>query len=89
MGLVDLDFKPAVPVFDANVALGRRHDRRQSVDTAETTLAQMDRVGIERALVYTPHAAVYDSREGNNPLARIDPGYIQTHAAVRVQPHVR
>ena len=71
MALVDLDFKPAVPVFDANVALGRRHDRRQSVDTAEATLAEMDRVGVERALVYAPHAAVYDSREGNNLLLEL------------------
>jgi predicted TIM-barrel fold metal-dependent hydrolase len=27
MAEIDLDFKPTVPVFDANVLLGRRHDR--------------------------------------------------------------
>ena len=68
MGRVDLDFKPAVPVFDANVALGRRHNRRQSVDTAAATIAEMDRTGVERALVYAPHAAVYDSLQGNSYL---------------------
>ena len=45
MGRIDLDFKPAVPVFDANMALGRRHNRRQSVDTAADTLAEMNRGG--------------------------------------------
>jgi predicted TIM-barrel fold metal-dependent hydrolase len=65
---VDLDFKPTVPVFDANIALGRRHDRRVAVDTVEDTLAAMDRAGVERALAYSPHAANYDSREGNDLL---------------------
>ena len=65
MGQVDLHFEPTVPVFDANVALGRRHNRRVAVDTAEGTLRAMDRAGIDRALVYSPHAAAYDSRDGN------------------------
>jgi predicted TIM-barrel fold metal-dependent hydrolase len=65
MGRVDLDFKPAVPVFDANVALGRRHDKRVVVDTVEGTLEVMDRSGVDRALVYAPHAATFDSRDGN------------------------
>ena len=65
---VDLDFKPTVPVFDANIALGRRHDRRVAVDTVEDTLAAMDRAGVDRALAYSPHAANYDSREGNDLL---------------------
>lgn len=65
---VDLDFKPTVPVFDANIALGRRHDRRVAVDTVEDTLKAMDRAGVDRALAYSPHAANYDSREGNDLL---------------------
>ena len=68
MGQVDLHFKPSVPVFDANVALGRRHDRRVSVDTTEGTLKAMDRADVERAVVYAPHAAGYDSTEGNTLL---------------------
>ena len=68
MGRIDLNFEPAVPVFDANVALGRRHNRRQSVDTAEATIAEMDRTGVHRALVHAPHAAVYDSLQGNGHL---------------------
>ena len=65
MGNVDLDFRPSVPVFDANVALGRRHDRRVRVDTVEGTLKAMSRVGVGRALVYSPHAASFDPGDGN------------------------
>ena len=54
MGEVDLHFKPAVPVFDANMALGRRNDRRVLFDSVEDTLREMDRAGVERGLVYSP-----------------------------------
>ena len=62
---VDLDFRPEVPAFDANAALGRRHDQRVAVDDAAGLLAEMDRAGVARALVYAPHAAAYDSSDGN------------------------
>ena len=65
MGKIDLNFKPSVPVFDANLALGRRHDRRVVVDETEGVLKAMDDVGVDRAVAYAPHAAGYDSREGN------------------------
>ena len=68
MGQVDLSFRPAVPVFDANVALGRRHDRVVSEDGADGTLKEMDRLGVGRALVYAPHAATFDTMEGNETL---------------------
>jgi len=68
MGKVDLDFRPSVPVFDANVALGRRTDRRVRVDTVGGALKAMDQAGIEKALVYSPHAALIDSTTGNNML---------------------
>ena len=70
MGQVDFEFKPEVPVFDADVALGRRHDRRVAVDGVEGTLAEMDRAGVERAQVYAPHAAGWDSSQGNESLVR-------------------
>lgn len=68
MGEVDLNFKPEVPVFDANIALGRRHNRRVKIDTLEGTLAAMDHSGVDRALAYSPHAATFDSRDGNDLL---------------------
>ena len=68
MGIVDSNFKPSVPVFDSNVALGRKHTRRVIVDNAEGTLAAMDYAGIARALVYSPHSVAWDSQEGNQIL---------------------
>ena len=68
---IDLDFRPQAPTFDANAALGRRHDRRVAVDDAAGLLAEMDRVGVERALVYAPHAAAFDSAEGNAGLLEV------------------
>ena len=68
MGHVDLSFRPSVPVFDANVALGRRHLRLVRVDTLKGTLESMSLAGIGRALVYSPHAAAFDSRDGNQSL---------------------
>jgi predicted TIM-barrel fold metal-dependent hydrolase len=65
LGKIDLHFEPSVPVFDANASLGRRHDRRVAVHTAADTLAAMDDGGVDRAVVYAPHAAGYDSCEGN------------------------
>ena len=68
MGQIDLNFRPSVPVFDANVALGRRHDRRVSVDTVAGTLRAMEQAGIGKALVYSPHAAAFDPEDGNRLL---------------------
>ena len=75
MGQVDLDFKPSVPVFDANVCVGRRHDKRVAVDTVEGTLAAMRRAGIGRALVYSPHATYWDPEEGNEILLETVAGH--------------
>ncbi len=68
VGQVDLNFKPSVPVFDANVSIGRRHDKRVAVDTVDGALEEMQRAGIGRALVYSPHAAYWDPEEGNEIL---------------------
>ena len=65
MGKVDLNFKPAVPVFDANAELGRRHDRRNLKDSPEQLFEEMARAGVDRALVWHPNGAAYDSMEGN------------------------
>ncbi|MCL0099247.1 amidohydrolase [Dehalococcoidia bacterium] len=71
MGQVDLNFAPSVPVFDANIALGRRHDRPVTSETAEQALAEMKRVGIGRAVVYSAHGAAFDARDGNEYLLDI------------------
>lgn len=71
MGQVDLDFKPSVPVFDANVALGRRHDRRVTSESAAQALAEMARIGIGRAVVYPAHGVAFDARDGNDYLVEM------------------
>ena len=68
MSKVKLNFTPSVPVFDANVALGRRHDKAVSVESPHDTKLEMERARIDHALVYSPHAASYDSGEGNQML---------------------
>ena len=85
IGRIDNNFKPLVPVFDANVALGRRHNRRVTADSAHDTLAAMDQAGVSRALVYAPHAATFDARDGNRILMetvrgepRLVPQYVCT-----------
>ena len=65
MSEIDFHFQPTVPVFDASIALGRRHDRRVAVDTLEGTLKAMKAAGVGRAVAYAPHAVERDPTEGN------------------------
>ena len=74
MGQVDLHFKPSVAVFDANMALGRRHDRPVRSHSAEGALAAMDMAGVRRALVYTQHAVEFDGPQGNELLIEMTAG---------------
>lgn len=75
MGLVEFDFHPSVPVFDANVSLGRRHDRPVRVDSVAGTLDAMKRAGVSRAVVHSPHAANFDGGEGHSVLLDSIRGY--------------
>ncbi len=68
MGEVDLHFKSSVPTFDACVALGRRFDRYVREDTVEGTLDVMDKAGVDKALVYSPHSIDFDAEQGNELL---------------------
>ncbi len=68
MGDIDLNFKSSVPAFDANMSLGRFHDHRVTANTVEETLAEMDRLGVDRAVVYSPLSAAFTSHEGNRRL---------------------
>lgn len=68
MGNIDINFKPSVDVFDANVSLGRRHNRRVRIDSVDATIEVMDQSGVGKALTYSAHAADFDSRDGNDLL---------------------
>lgn len=47
-----LSFRARVPVVDANVGVGHRHDRVSPVDSREQLLAELARHGVGRAVVY-------------------------------------
>ena len=68
MGNIELDFNPKVKVWDSNASLGPRHVFKVSVDNADQTIEEMERLKIEKAVVYSPHAVGFDSRDGNNYL---------------------
>ena len=74
MGQVDLHFRPSVAVFDANMALGRRHDRPVRSHTAQGALAAMDMAGVQRGVVYTQHAVEFDGPQGNELLIEMTAG---------------
>ena len=44
------------------------------MDDVAGTLAEIDRTGVERALVHAPHAAAYDSRELSGVIIPPAPG---------------
>ena len=64
--MTSLTFKPRVPVFDANIRVGDlRDDPAPCRNTAEL-LAEMDRHGVERALIYHAQAESISPIDGNN-----------------------
>ncbi len=71
MGAIDLNFRPSVPVFDANIALGRHNKRFLTSDSLAQAEIEMDRIGVGRALAYSMHAAVFDTEDGNEYLMDI------------------
>ena len=66
--MTSLNFKSRVPVFDANVRVGDLLDEPAPYRDREGLLAEMDRHGVERALIYHAHADNVSPIEGNNYL---------------------
>jgi hypothetical protein len=60
-----LHFKARVPVFDANVRVGNRHDERTACPDRAALLAEMDRHGVERALIYHAQTDEISPIDGN------------------------
>ncbi len=63
-----LRFSARVPVFDANVGVGHRHDRIAPFESAAELLKEMDRHGVERALIYHVQGESISSIDGNQAL---------------------
>ena len=64
-----LDFRPRVPVFDANIGVGHRHDRPFPCPDPDSLLEEMDRHGVGRGLVYHLQGERISHIAGNEALA--------------------
>jgi len=68
LDITNLTFKPQVPVFDANVSLGRLTSHKVAVDNLPETLNIMNIAGINKSLVHSTHSMNFDSSDGNQLL---------------------
>ncbi|MBV7339556.1 amidohydrolase [Chloroflexi bacterium TSY] len=66
--MTSLTFTSRVPVFDANVRVGDRHDEPAPFRDRTALLAEMDRHGVARALVYHALTEFNSPIEGNELL---------------------
>jgi predicted TIM-barrel fold metal-dependent hydrolase len=64
----ELNFRCEIPVIDANVGVGHRHDRPSLFADAPALLAQMDRHGVDLALVYHVQGEQVSALDGNDAL---------------------
>lgn len=64
-----LSFRARVPVFDANVRVGDRHDEVSPCRDRHALLKEMERHGVARALVYHAQTEEISPIEGNAALA--------------------
>jgi hypothetical protein len=63
-----LHFTARVPVFDANIRVGDRHDEATMCRDRAALLAEMDRHGVERAVIYHAQTEDISPLEGNAAL---------------------
>lgn len=63
-----LSFTAQVPVIDANIGVGHAHNRPAPFETPEELLAEMQRHGVERALIYHQHGETLSAVTGNELL---------------------
>lgn len=66
--MTTLNFKARVPVFDANIRVGDRPDEVCPCRNPRDLLVEMDRHGVERALIYHAQAENRSPIDGNKEL---------------------
>jgi len=66
--MTTLNFKARVPVFDANVRVGDRPEEVSPCRNRNDLLAEMDRHGVERALIYHAQGEHRSPIDGNEDL---------------------
>ncbi len=64
-----LNFAPKVPVFDANVGVGHQFNQPAPFDDAAGLLHEMQRHGVDRALIYHVQGESISGLDGNEALA--------------------
>ena len=75
-----LDFKARVPVIDANIGVGHRHDRPGPISDRKDLLSEMGRHGVERAVVYHLQGESISPVEANDDMrARQGDGGVLLH----------
>ena len=63
-----LRFRARIPVFDANVGVGHRHDRPAPFEDGAGLLAEMERHGVARAVIYHVQGEQISPIDGNEAL---------------------
>jgi len=63
--MISLSFRPRVPVFDANVRVGDLPGQPAPFRDRAALLAELDRHGVTRAVIYHAHAEEVSPIEGN------------------------
>ena len=66
--MTSLNFRPRVPVYDANVRVGDLYNAPSPFLNRDGLLAELDRHGVQRALVYHGHAEHISPIDGNENL---------------------
>ena len=82
--MTSLSFQARVPVFDANVRVGDTTDTPSPCRTRADLLAEMDRHGVGRALIYHAQAEAVSPIAGNDQLAAwLDDGRYEQYRSAR------
>ena len=63
-----LNFKARVPVIDANIGVGHRHDRPHPTPDGQSLKAEMNRHGVDRAVIYQVQGESISQIDGNQEL---------------------
>lgn len=63
-----LSFRATMEVIDANVGVGHRHDRPSPFDCAADLLKEMDRHGVDSAVIYHVQGESVSALDGNDLL---------------------
>ena len=64
-----LHFQSRVTVFDANIRVGDRRDEPSAIRDRGALLREMDRHGVDKALIYHAQGELLSPRDGNEMLA--------------------